>query len=115
MEKTFALAVVSLAFLLGSQAWAGSVTNTLPITIQGPLQIVFTPAKPSMACTSAPGTVVSGLSVTGGDGNAVTYTATAGDTGDFAVSGTNVVVGANGIAAASCGTTPTVTLTASQP
>jgi hypothetical protein len=108
------LAPLLLVGLLASPAFAGSVSNTLSITIQPPLQIVFTPAKPSIACDSAPGTVVSALSVTGGDGNAVTYTASAGDTGDFAVSGVNVVVGAKGIAAATCGTTPTVTITANQ-
>jgi hypothetical protein len=117
MKKPWILAL-ALALVAGTQAQAGSVTGTLPITIQPaplPLQIVFTPAKPLIACASAAGSVVSALSVTGGDGNPVTYTATAGDTGDFAISGANVVVGANGIAAANCGTTPTVTVTASQP
>ena len=76
---------------------------------------MITLAAPSMACNAAPGTFVSAVSVTGGDGNPMTYTASGGDTGDFAISGSNVVVGANGIAAAHCGQTMNVTVSASQP
>jgi hypothetical protein len=118
MKNAFPLAA---ALLLGapaapiSSAWAGSVTGTLPITIQAPLAVVFTPAEGMIACNAPAGAVVSAISVTGGDGNPATFTASGGDTSDFAVSGSNVVVGANGIAAAHCGQTLNVTVGASQP
>lgn len=115
MRQLWCLASLALIAILGSQAQAGSTTATLPVTIQAPLVIVFTPATPSIPCNAAPGTVVSAASVSGGDGNAMTYTASGGDTSDFAISGSNVVVGANGIAAAHCGQTMNVTVSASQP
>jgi hypothetical protein len=96
-------------------AFAGTATGTLPITIQAPLQIVFTPAAPTIACNSPAGTVVAAMTTTGGDGNASTFSASGGDTSDFAVSGSNVVVGPNGIAAANCSKTDNLTITATQP
>jgi hypothetical protein len=86
----------------GRPAFAASVTFDIPITIQAPPQIVFTPPKPIVKCDVPPATVVSAMSLTGGDGNPATYTAVGGDTTDFAVAGSNVVIGASGIAAANC-------------
>jgi hypothetical protein len=114
----FAFPALTAALILcaaSAHARAGTVTGTLSITIQKPLQIVFTPAAPTIPCTSAPGTVVSALSVTGGTGNPATFTASSGDTSDFAVSGANVIVGPNGVNPANCGSVPTVAITASQP
>jgi len=91
-----------LAIAMAGHAFAGSVTLSVPITIQAPLNIVVTPPAPSIVCNALAGTVVAGLSATGGDGNTSTYSATGGDTADFGVSGSNIVVGANGIAAANC-------------
>ena len=71
--------------------------------------------NPTIACNAAAGSVVSAMSVTGGDGNPATFSATGGDTSDFAVNGVDVVVGTNGIAAANCGKTMTLTITANQP
>lgn len=51
-------------------------------------------------------------SPTGGDGNAVRFAIAEGGSTDFAISGANVVVGANGIVAADCGATHDVTITA---
>jgi len=95
---TSACAVV----LVAAPAFAGSVTLDVPITIQSPPKIALNPPVPSVVCTAPAATVVAGLSLTGGDGNPATYTATGGDTADFSVSGSNLVVGANGIAAANC-------------
>jgi len=53
------------------------------------------------------------LSVTGGDGNPITWSIS-GDTTDFALSGNNVVVGPNGVAAADCGKVNIVVVTAAQ-
>jgi hypothetical protein len=126
MKNAFLLAVaLQVAASPILPAWAGNVTATLPITIQAPLVIVFTPPNPTIPCNAAPGTVVAALSVTGGDGNPATYTASSGDTTDFAVApgangGANVAVGSAGIAAANCGTATgpkieNVGITASQP
>jgi hypothetical protein len=101
------------ALTAAAPAFAGSATATLSITVQAPLAIVFTPASPTEACGTAPGTVVSALSVTGGDGNPVTWSIS-GDTTDFALSGNNIVVGPNGIAVGACGKVNTVAVTATQ-
>jgi hypothetical protein len=113
--KRLALLVPLLSGLAASPALAGSVTGTVTITIQAPLKVVFSPLVPTVLCTAAAGTVVATLSTTGGDGSAASFTASGGDTADFAVSGANVVVGPNGIAAASCGATENLTVAATQP
>ena len=119
MRNAFLLAAALLVAAV-STAHAGSASATLSITIQAPFKITVIPANPSIACNAAPGTPVAALSMTGGDGNPVTYAAGGGDTSDFAVSGSNVVVGPNGIAAANCPaigqtSTQTLTVTATQP
>lgn len=114
--KARVLAVAALAALaLPLPARAGSVTGALSITVQPPaMALVINPSSATLACNAAAGTVVSALSVSGGDGGAVTYTL-AGDTTDFAIAGSNVVVGPNGIAAADCGKTFSESVTATQP
>jgi hypothetical protein len=113
--KVFARAISVCAVLaaISPPAFAGSATATLSITVQAPLAVVFTPSSPTEACSTAAGTVVSALSVTGGDGNTVTWSIS-GDTTDFALSGANIVVGPNGITSADCGKIDTVTVTATQ-
>ena len=109
-------AFASLVLLvIGQSAWAGSVTSTFQITIQTPFALSANPQNPTVACNAAPGTAISALSTTGGDGNPVAYTATAGDTSDFTTSGSNVVVGPNGINPNNCGKTNSLTITATQP
>ena len=93
---------------------ANTATGTLSVVIQSPLAIVFTPAAPTISCSTAVGTVVTAISTTGGDGNAVTYTIS-GDTTDFALSGSNIVVASGGITSADCGKTEAITVGASQP
>ncbi len=107
-------AAALLSAAAGSSALAASTSNTVTITIQAPLEIVFTPSSPTIACAAAAGTVVSAVSTTGGDGNAVTLTMS-GDTTDFALSGSNVVVASSGITGSDCGKTESVTVTATQP
>jgi hypothetical protein len=104
-----------LVGLLASPAFAGTATGSLEVTIQAPFAEVCTPGAPTIACNAPAGTVVAAITTTGGDGNTATFTATGGDTTDFAVSGSNVVVGPNGIAAADCGKTNNLTITATQP
>jgi hypothetical protein len=67
----------------------------------------------SLACNSPPGTVVARLLPTGGDGKAITFSIV-GDTADFRIRGTVIVVNVNGIDPTHCGSTRTVTVTASQ-
>lgn len=106
MRNVFTVAF-ALTVLAASQSQAG--------TVQQALALVFNPATPTIACNATPGTVVAAVSTTGGDGNAATFATSGGDTTDFVVNGTNVVVGPSGIAASSCGKTMTVTVTATQP
>jgi hypothetical protein len=113
--KIFAKAISACAVLaaVSPPALAGSATATLSITVQAPLAVVFTPSSPTVACSTAAGTVVSALSVTGGDGNPVAWSIS-GDTTDFALNSSNVVVGPNNITSADCGKVNTVVLTATQ-
>jgi hypothetical protein len=90
-----------------------SVKGTLNITITAPLNITFSPPNPSVACQAPPGTVVTTLVPTGGDNTPITW-ALAGDTTDFAISGTNLVVGANGIAGSTCPVAPATTSTVNE-
>ena len=112
--KISEMVIAGLAALVvtASPAFAGSTTATLSITVKPPLAIVFSPSSPTEPCGAAPGTVVSALSVTGGDGNPVTWSVSGGT--DFAVSGSNVVVSPSGIAQADCGKVNTVGVTAAQ-
>ena len=104
-----------VAPICAAQASAASVSGTLTIVVAPQvLALVINPSTVNEACEVAAGTVVSALSTVGGDGNPVAF-ALAGDTSDFALSGSNVVVGPNGIAAANCNATQTVTVTAKQP
>ena len=105
--------VCAVLMAIASPAFAGSATATLSITVQAPLTVVLTPPSPTEACGAGPGSVVSALSVTGGDGNPVTWSI-AGDTTDFALTGSNIVVGPNGIALADCGKVDNVVVTATQ-
>lgn len=113
-----AAATLALAPFAGpicvTQALAASVSGTLTVVVAPQvLAMVINPSTVNEACEVAAGTVVSALSTVGGNGNPVTF-ALAGDTTDFALSGSNVVVGPNGIAAANCNATQTMTVTASQ-
>ena len=100
--------------LLPAGSQAGNVSGTLSIKIQPALAISFAPTSPTVDCTAAPGTVVAAISTSGGNGNAATPAITGGNSTDFAISGSNIVVAANGIASANCGKTQSVTITATQ-
>lgn len=115
----FTLIILALAFVIvGGAIWAGlasaaSVKQNVAIHIYTPLAIVVTPASPTVPCDAPPGTAVATISYTYGDGDAIDAP-TISPTGDFALSGMNIVVGPNGIAATNCGTTENVTITADQ-
>jgi hypothetical protein len=83
-----------------------------------PLTVSFNPPAPSIACEAAPGSVVSSLVPSGGNGSPITYSPLSGDTADFRLSSTsppaNVIVGPSGITPANCGTTMSVSVTATQ-
>ena len=116
MLKTLALAVLALSLLfpLTSQAQGTTVTGNLNIIVGSPLAVVFTPITPSIACSAAPGTVVSAVTTTGGNSNPVTLAMT-GDTTDFTLTAGKIVVAAAGITTSGCGKTDTITITATQP
>ena len=111
--------VAALAVLAAHSANAATVTVAKPLTITITPVLVgpsFNPANPSIDCGQPAGTLVSVASVSGGDGQPVTWSLTGGDTADFAIdSSGNIKVGPNGINANSCSTSQTVTVAASQP
>lgn len=107
-----------LGFAVIASAQAATVSGTLTVVIAPPaLAMIINPSNASEACEVPAGTVVSQLSISGGDGNPVTFALTPVNNGatDFVISGSDVVVGVNGIAAADCGETEAFTITASQP
>jgi hypothetical protein len=118
MRKALLAAVASLALSAGAaNADAASVSGTLSITVSPPaFALVLNPSSATEACAVAGGTVVSTASVTGGDGNAVTFSMT-GNTTDFVIgSATGVVtVAPAGVVLADCGKSYTNTVTATQP
>jgi hypothetical protein len=120
MRKALAFAV-ALGLSHGAFAAGISASSNLTITVTGVPIIGFSPNNPTLSCTLAAGTVVSSISVTGGDGGPITL-ALSGDTTNFALSGTvppaNVIVGPNGTAcpvAPATSITDIVTVTATQP
>ena len=121
MKVAQQIAIAALLFLLAASAHAqaASVSATLSITIQpGALMALLNPSSATEACNVAGGTVVSTVSVSGGDGNAITLSMT-GNTTDFALSATappaNVVVAPGGVILADCNKSYTNTITATQP
>jgi hypothetical protein len=115
LQAAAAAGALTLVACCAGNANAASVSQTLSIVIQSSLVMTFTPAAPTIPCNAAAGTVVASFVLSGGDGNTVPTSPTlAGDTTDFAISGTNIVVGPSGIAAANCGRTVSVTVTATQ-
>jgi hypothetical protein len=85
----------------------------LTVTINAPFSLSASPSAPQIACNAPAGTTVSTLTANGGDGTAISWSLS-GDTGDFVMSGNNLVAGSNGIASGNCGSTQNVTITASQ-
>jgi hypothetical protein len=69
----------------------------------------------SVPCNAPAGTVVGRVLISGGDATAVTFTVKSGDTSDFKIRPSGViVVGPNGINPANCGTNQSLTITATQ-
>jgi hypothetical protein len=69
----------------------------------------------TLACNAPPGTVVARLLMSGGDGNPISYRITGGDSADFRIRGSVVVVGYAGIDPTHCGTNTSLSVTATQP
>ena len=113
--RSIAIAAVVSLVLAPVAAAAGSVSGTLTVVLGPPaLAMVINPSNVNEVCAVPQGTVVSQLSTVGGDGNPVAFSITGGDSTDFAISGSNVIIGPNGITAANCGQTEAVTVSASQ-
>ena len=113
----FVALVLLLAVLVafGSPARAGSATATLSVTIRAPLTISFNPPNPTIDCLAPAGAVVTTVTTAGGSGTPVTLAISGGDNIDFAMPGSNILVATGGIATGHCGTTQSVTVTATQP
>jgi hypothetical protein len=69
----------------------------------------------SVACDLPPGAVVGRVLMSVGNGNGITFAVKGGDTADFRLRPSGViVVGPNGISPANCGTNQSLTITATQ-
>jgi hypothetical protein len=69
----------------------------------------------SVACDAPPGTVVARLLMSGGNGTPISYRISGGDSADFRIRGSVVVVGYAGIDPAHCGRNWNLSVTATQP
>ena len=76
------------------------------------LQLAFGASVP---CEAPPGTVVARLLMSGSNGNPISYRLTGGDTADFRIRGTVIVVGYAGIDPTHCGSNRSISVTATQP
>ena len=100
--------LLAIAFIL-----LPTIANATSVAVQikiGPgISITFSPTSPVVSCNAVPGTVVTTMTITGS-----TSGPTISGSTDFALSSdkTSIVVAPVGIAAADCGTTQTVTITA---
>ncbi len=112
--RNFVLAVSAAMALLGCHsAHAGTATATVAASKASPLQLQITGVMAD--CSWAPGTRVLIFGATGGTGTTVTYTLGGTPSGDFAISGSTLVIGTNGIAAANCGKIEPVSIIGTQP
>jgi hypothetical protein len=104
---------------------AGNAATAINIPLQVTVTAATTtlsgnanPSNPTLACNTAPGTVISKITTSGGDGNPVALAFAPGSDASYALSAqtspANVVVGTNGIVAADCGITTNYTITATQ-
>ena len=115
MRKRLALLGLASAVglcVFGGLAFAGTTNTTVTITIASPMKITVVPSAPSIACETPAGTAIAAMSLVGGTGSAVAYSVSGSS--DFAVSGSNLVVGPNAIASADCGKNVNITVTATQ-
>jgi hypothetical protein len=102
----------AVAVLLPSLAHAGSATSNIAVNKIAPLRVISVGVMAD--CSWAPGTVVLQLNVTGGTGKPVVYSIGGTPLGDLAISGNNLVIGANGIATANCNTIENIQIVATQ-
>src|SRR5271165_2076440 len=119
VKQQIVLAALLFLFAASAHAQAANVASTLTSTIQpGALMQLLNPSSATEACNVPGGTVVSTVSVSGGDGNPITLSMT-GNTTDFVLSATtppaNVVVAPGGVILADCNKSYTNTITATQP
>jgi hypothetical protein len=90
---------------------AQTASAALSVTVAMPLTVSLAPATATVPCNAAPGTVVSKVITTGGNGGPISFLS---DATDFPMAGANVVVGAGGLAASCGGKTETVGISATQ-
>ncbi len=111
------LLIIAASLLAAGAAQAGSASSTLPLSVRAS-PLVVAASGVTAECSWPAGTVVAVYSVIGGNGRPITWALTPVMT-DFVLSTllgptTNVIVGPNGIASATCGTPVNVTVTATQ-
>jgi hypothetical protein len=76
-------------------AVAAQTSAALSVTVATPLTVTLAPATATVVCNAAPGTVIAKIITTGGNGGAISFLS---DATDFVAAGSNVAVGAGGIA-----------------
>ncbi len=119
----FQLAVAALllvpSVVMGGTTVSGVFSLGVSPAIAPPLTIAINPASATVACAVAPGTVVSSVTTSGGDGNQITFSTSGGDASLVlslvSPTATNIVIAANGVLPADCGhNVPTLIVSASQ-
>ena len=116
-----AMLFAAMLFAAGARAQSTqAATQTLTVTLFAPLGGPnFSPAAPSLVCTSPPGTAVAQAAAIGGNGKPIAWSMTG--SADFAIDAATgaITVAPGGIAAADCPASGTSSLslsvTAAQP
>ena len=122
MKLPLLAAALLLTTVAAASAQQNAVTNTLTVTVSPavvPLAMVLNPSNPTVACVIPAGTLVSTVTVGGGNGAPITLSPPASPDGSLVLSSTtppaNVVVGPSGINSGDCGSVLSYAITATQP
>ncbi len=111
--RGFLISAGAALALIGPPANAGTATATAAVNVvAAPLKIVITGLAVDASWPA--GMVVMTMGAVGGNGKAIVYTFSGTAPPDLAISGSNVVVGPNGVNPANGGTIETLTILATQ-
>jgi hypothetical protein len=105
------LAFFAAAIVAAKSYAAQTASAALSVTVAMPLTVTLAPAKATVPCNAAPGTLIAAIITTGGNGGPITFLS---DATDFLVAGAKVVVGPGGLAARCAGITENVGISATQ-
>ncbi len=103
--------IAAVLFLLAGVSTASAAQTTQSLVMQARPSMHIVTILPAF-CDMPPGTKIASLSATGGNGNPIAWTLTG--TTSLVISGTDIVIGPNGVALPDCNATVPFTVTGTQ-